>query len=189
MCGKRDRRRRKASANANKRKVGIRTRVNSNAHKRKKARKNSRISLLPSPSTSPRNEASTSPDSVVMAEDTEQQLVREEITRRLLGVASRAGQIPASVTKMRSSGANGSNNEPTKLSIGTRVLVYKGGDWVRCSVADQQTENVYVVSWDSKPGGNGSAAASEGSKRCEKTKASANTIVLFGPKAVLWRSA
>eukprot|EP00946_MAST-07B_sp_MAST-7B-sp1_P000723 g723.t1 len=189
MCGKRDRRRRKASAIATKRKAEMKSRVNANARKRKKSRKKSRVSLLPSPSTSPRNEASTSPDSVVMAEDTEQQLVREEITRRILGVASRAGQIPDSVTKMRSCGDRSSDDGPTELSIGTRVLVYKEGKWVRCSVAEQKTENVYIVSWDSKPGDNDSAMASEGSKRCEKPKTATSTVTLFGPKAVLWRSA
>jgi hypothetical protein len=67
---------------------------------------------------SPNGKRSISPDSVVIEDDTEQQLEREEITRRLLGIASQR-QVPASAAKVPTSEVDvGEDNDGGSSSEG-----------------------------------------------------------------------
>ena len=212
VCGKRDRRRRQADgpapvsasvstsssssssasfsssqASFSKRKAGAENEKKVTARKRKKAKRKPRVPLLPSPSMSPSNsKASTSPDSVVIEDDTEQQLEREEITRKLLGVAPKLG-VPASAFKVSVStydyneekddcGA-GVEVKSLHLKVGTHVMVQeKSGVWSCCQVTRKKSKNVYYVSWIDTDGHDGQA-----------TKKRRTLVTFFGPKARSWR--
>ena len=146
---------------------------------------------MPSPSTSPKVR-SDSPDTVVIEEDTEQQLVREEITRRLLGVSAKYGQIPESAGKVPAN-LQVLNNQVvlpqanTNINLtGKLVEILKEGTWRTCKGLRRKSKNIFYVCWGI-PEETQTSAPEVDAEKLKRKSIRKHAITFFGSKAVQWR--